>query len=73
MPPNGPIHDVIPQLYAAAGREAHLRDNSSRPAAALIAQAANKSQRRQELAPASPELLSRNCAIRGSGVRETLR
>jgi len=73
MPANGPIHDVIPQVYPAGCPQAQLRDNSSRPAAALIAQVANKSQHRQELAPANPKLLSRNCAIRGLGVRETLR
>jgi hypothetical protein len=73
MPADGQFHDVIAQSYAAGGRPAQLRDISSRPAAVLIAHAANKSQRRQELTPANPELLSRKCAIRGFGVRETLR
>jgi hypothetical protein len=73
MPAHGPIHDVIAQFYPAGRRMAHLRDISSRPAAALIPHAATESQRRQQLAPAKPKLLSRNCVIRGFGVRETLR
>jgi hypothetical protein len=73
MPADGPIHDVIAQSYAAGVRTAQLRDISLRPAAVLIPHAANKKQRRQELTPATPDLLSRNRAIRGFGVRETLR
>jgi hypothetical protein len=73
MPVHGPIQDVIPQFYPAGSQQAQMRDNSSRPAAVLIAQLANKSRRRQELTPANLKLLSRNCAIRGLGVRETLR
>jgi hypothetical protein len=73
MPANGPIHDVIPQIYTAWCRTAHLRDITSRRDTVLIPHAANISQRPQQLAPAKPDLLSRNCAIRGFGVRETLR
>jgi hypothetical protein len=52
---------------------ASFRDISSRPASVLIPHAANISQRRQQLAPPKLELLSRKCAIRGFGVRQTLR
>jgi hypothetical protein len=73
MPANDPIHDVIPQFYRAERRMACLRDNSSRSISVLIPHVANKRLRGQGLAPAYLALLSRNCAIRGLGVRETLR